>query len=150
MFDHRLCVLTTHKNDTSVGGVTAPPREGELLEERWDDSVGSGGEMGDSMGVVGREWRGKTGSSGKSKCEEGDGGEELDGNRGMGGKSVAWGGIGTEAEEWGKRGEGRRVMEMEWRVEEWGLWRGRNWWYGDLAAATAAAATARWLHADKS
>ena len=52
----------------------APPREGELLVGRWDDGVGSGGGMGDSMGVVGREWRGKIGSSGKWKFEEGDGG----------------------------------------------------------------------------
>ena len=46
----------------------------------------------------------------------------------------------------GKRGAGRRVTEMEWRVEEWGPWRGRSWWCGDLAAAAAA----RWLNADNS
>ena len=85
--------------------MTVPPWEGELLVEWWGDGVGSGGRMGDSMGVVGKEWRGKTGSSGKSKCEEGDGEEELDGNRGMGRKSVAWGSIGTEVKEWGNRGQ---------------------------------------------
>ena len=40
----------------------------------------------------------------------------------------------------GKQGAGRRVTEMEWRVEKWGPWRGRSWWCGDLAAVTAAAA----------